>query len=43
MTAEDLTLRDYLRASDEYDISDIENIPEPVRERLNQQLGNIPE
>ena len=43
MGVDDLTLEECLRASDEYDASDIENIPESVREEFNQRLGDISE
>jgi hypothetical protein len=42
MADDDLTLEDCLRASDEYDVSDIEKIPESVREKFEQQVsGNM--
>jgi hypothetical protein len=43
MTTDDLTFEDFLEASDQYDVSDMENIPESVRERFNQRLDDVSE
>jgi hypothetical protein len=43
MTSTEPTVRDYLRASDEYDVSDLDEIPESVRNSLDEKLGEIAE
>lgn len=43
MSSDDPTLTDYLEASDEYDVSDADEVPDAIREKLNDQLGDIAE
>lgn len=43
MTDTEPTLRDYLEESDEHDVSELDEIPEPVRERINDKLGGLAE
>lgn len=43
MASDDPTLTDYLKASDEHDVSDAEDVPAPIREKLNEKLEDIAE
>jgi len=43
MPSDDPTLEDYLRASDEYDVSDADKLPDSIRERVNEALGDVSE
>lgn len=43
MASDNPTMEDYLRASDKYDVSDADKLPDAIRENINNKLGDLSE